>query len=167
MGRLYVLARLPIIRVMGLRLVLGITLLCLLVVVGAKAYGEQHVWEATGATEQGEPIWFGFGPDGRPAAFDTHVMTDCTWEGGSRRLNWWQGEAVVPFVGQGKKLRAAQTIKDVAGDGSDYVGRWKLEAEVGDDEITGTVRIHEVWTLDGEPNGHCWTRPLEFTVPLG
>ena len=144
---------------MGLRLVLGITLLSLFVVLAARAYGGQ-AWEVSGKTDEGSAIWFGIGPDGRPDAFEVDVLTDC---GGLR--TWWQGDMVTPFVGQGDRLRAAQTVTRQERYGAQSVGRWRIEAVVGDDTISGRVRVDERWTMGGRETDACTSGTVTFTLP--
>src|SRR5688572_14879980 len=119
---------------MGLRLLLGITLLSLAVTLASVAYGGR-TWEVTGRTDEGGKIWFGFGPD----AFEVDVMTSC-----GRVETGSQGEVILPFVGQHDRLRADQRVPGVI-DGHDYTGRWRLEAVVTGDAIAGRVRLDQRW----------------------
>jgi hypothetical protein len=152
---------------MGLRILLGVTLVSLLVVLGSSVHAGQRVWEAEGVTAQGEPIWFGFGRDGRPNTFSVDLRTTCTWSAGERRLQWWQGEQVVPFTGQGSRLRATERGKGRADDGSDYEVRYDLEARMTGETITGTVSASETWSRGASVAGRCWAGPAHFTVRLG
>lgn len=158
---------------MGIRILLGITLVSLVIVLGASVYAEGQSWEpstgprwdASGRTTQDELIHFRFDDAGQPTGFSLDIRGDCDWD--ERPVRRWQSlaRANVPLRVRGGRLRVERSYPMVSEGGWRGRAVHTMDARVTPQVITGTLGLEETWTHAGGDVARCHARHVGFSVP--
>lgn len=160
---------------MGVRILLGITLVSLLVVLGSSVYADEEqswdiptvpLWDSEARTTQDEHVGFRFADeDGRVRAFRVSVRGTCDW--GEELLRRWGAHDTgkgARWVLRGDRLRVGGEYTTAAGGWTDRT-EFTMDARVRKRSIDGTVSMDETFTGPAGEVTRCHARHVGFSVP--
>jgi hypothetical protein len=158
----------PMIRVMGLRILFGIVAVCCAIVLAAVvATPHRFARDVGSVTSQGVPVSAHLDPVGRPTSFDASLRTRCDYTQTPQHVTWLPTDgSPAPWAWQGRRLVVSERKTYRLRDGTRMTTRTRLDARQTDAAFAGRVEAFVAYRRAGRVTGRCGSGPVSFSIPL-